>query len=160
MTAPGITATGRLMSEHCEGVLRTLYALGSASLADALTAYRVRPMSAPAMRNVLDVLIERGWLARVKRPGSDWMVHYVVTEPALAHLYEAARLPMYPAALGAPGSAARRAASRGTPLPAVGKVAPPPYRVAPHELYVPPPAPPLRPGADDFRKYRSLGAFV
>jgi len=140
MTAPGITATGRLMSEHCEGVLRTLYALGSASLADALTA--------------------RGWLARVKRPGSDWMVHYVVTEPALAHLYEAARLPMYPAALGAPGSAARRAASRGSPLPAAGPVAPPPYRVSPHELYVPPPAPPLRPGADDFRKYRSLGAFV
>lgn len=160
MTTPGITPGTRLMSEHYEGILRTLYTMGRASLADVLSAYRARPMSAPAMRTVLDVLIERGWLDRVKRPGSDWMVHYTVTEPALAHLYEGARLPMYPAALGAPGSAARRAASRGSPLPAAGPVAPPPYRVSPHELYVPPPAPPLRPGADDFRKYRSLGAFV
>lgn len=142
------------MSPQYEAVVRLVHGMGRASVAEVLSAYRARPLSARALAKALDVLTCRGWLdkradARRRSPRA---VAYQLSEIGTPHLLTADRLPLHPLPL-APRRPhhLRGATPMAAPLLA-------PCRTHLYQPYVPPPAPPMRAGALDFLQYPSHGA--
>ena len=149
--------THRLMTERYEAIVRLLYAKGRASAADLLSLYRAQPLTAKGLHAILGELAGYGWVSRVhdhRRTGARAAAS-ALADDVPAHLQQPTRLPQHTSHLP-PGAAATR---RAPPAPPArrGPVTPPTYRAAP-QPYVPPPAPPLRPGALDFLAHPSHGA--
>lgn len=141
------------MSPQYEAVVRLVHGMGRASVAEVLSAYRARPLSAHALAKALDVLTCRGWLdkradARRRSPRA---VAYQLSEIGTPHLLTADRLPLHPLPL------APRAARRFGDSDRAKAVAPDHAHL--YRPYVPAPAPPMRPGALDFLQCPSRGAF-
>ena len=138
------------MPEHYEAIVRLVHAAQRASI-----AYRARPLSPAALRRVLEVLVERGWVIRV-RDTTAWRSNaaaWAITEDAVPHVLRSDRLPLHPG-LSHRTHARRRPAARPDAAPT-----PPTYRTDYRTPWVAQAATPVRPGAMDFMACPSRTAF-
>lgn len=158
------------LSPKMQTLVRLVHAGGVMTMAELLTAYRTQTLAPVALRHTLYDLEQYGWLSRQQRPrpGRINGVCWMVTEEALPHLWSDDPLPMRPSPLprrnGADGRItdvprpAAPARKRAAPRPPLAAREAPINNASSFAPYVPPPAPPLRPGALDFLKYPSHGA--
>ena len=89
---------GGLMTPKYEALVRLVRELGTTNIEQLLTEYRAQAVDVPTMRHILGVLEERGWLLKVSQPraGRPTGVAWTVSEEALPHLWQDARLPLRP----------------------------------------------------------------
>jgi len=157
--APAPAATGRLLTERYEAIVRLVAAQGRATHGDVLSMYRAAPLPARALRVILDELTDRGWLDKLPDPARrrGTGVAWTVAAAALPHLRSGRRLTCRPGPC-ADHAPAGHTGHAAPPAAAAAAVTPPTYRPAPAP-WQPPPTPPLRAGALDFLAVPSRGPF-
>lgn len=147
------------LSNRGAAIVRLVHQAGRATLEDLLTRYQAQALSAAALRRMLDWLERMGWVTKLRDPRHKRSngVAWAVTEEALPHLWESAPLPQRPTALPRPARIARPSAPARRTEPPGERV--PPRRARDWTPWVPPPAPLLRAGSQDFLRCKSKGAF-
>lgn len=152
----------KFLSPVSQAVVRLVHAGGVMTLNELLTAYRDQTLAPEALRRRLHDLVLAGWLDKAHRPRPDRAngVAWMVTEEALPHLWSTDPLPMRPSPLPRRRQENATAPRRAPAAPCIATAARevPICNASSRAAYVPPPGPPMRPGALDFLKYPSHGA--